>query len=237
VKVRGYRIELGEAEAELSGLEGVRQSAVEVIGEGIEKRLVGYVVMEEAGTGAEAEARDGARERAKETESVEEELRRKLRERVPEWMVPSVIVKLREMPLTANGKIDRSALPDANGLRAQLGEAYVAPRNEAEKLIANLWQNALRLDKVGIHDNFFDLGGHSLLMLDIHAVLQKQLKPELVLLEMFKYPTVASLAQYLSEGQSQSPTFEKVNERAEKQREVMNRQRRLNGRRRSEVNE
>jgi acyl carrier protein len=152
-------------------------------------------------------------------------------------MVPGVIVKLSEMPLTANGKINRSALPDADGLRIQLSGVYVAPQNEAEMVIASLWQDALHLDKVGIHDNFFDLGGHSLLMLDIHAALQQRFKSELVLLEMFKYPTVASLAQYLSEGQSQSPTFEKVNERAEKQREVMSRQRRQNGRRRSGVNE
>ncbi len=232
VKVRGYRIELGEVEAVLSGHEGVRQAVVEVRGEGSERRLVAYVVGAEGKTSEEGEDAEAGSERKRGVTA--EELRAWMRERVPEWMVPAAVVVLREMPLTDNGKVDRKALPDGDGLRSQLSGVYVAPQNEVEAGIAALWQDALHLDKVGIHDNFFDLGGHSLLMLDIHTALREKFRADLSLLEMFQYPTVAALAEHLTrpEEPSQEDAFEKINERAEKQREAVNRQRRLNNRRR-----
>ena len=216
VKVRGYRIELGEIEAVLRGQEGVGEAAAVMREDGGERRIVAYVTEEK---------RDGERGAPFEAR----ELKRELRERLPEYMVPSEIVVLGEMPLTANGKIDRRALLSLERPRAVLAEAYVAPQNEMEQAIANLWRETLRLEKVGRVDNFFDLGGHSLLMLELHTKLQETFDADLALVEMFKYPTVASLAQYLGQTRQSAPDYEQINERAARQNAAHRRQRQRNG--------
>jgi amino acid adenylation domain-containing protein len=184
VKIRGFRIELGEIETALKDHEGVEGSLVmareDVSGN---QSLVGYVVR-----AAEA-AVDGA------------ELRRSLRQSLPEYMVPSSIMVLPSWPLTANGKLDRKALPDSS--MADRASAFVAPQNEMEKSIAALWQDLLHVEKVGIFDNFFDLGGHSLLAVRVHAALRESTGQSLLLTDLFKYPTVAALAKCLTEGADQ----------------------------------
>src|SRR5262249_55024487 len=139
------------------------------------------------------------------------EMKKTLRERLPEYMTPWEVVVLEEMPLTANGKIDRKALPDLTASRSVLEGAYVAPQNDMEQSIANLWREALHLEKVGRSDNFFDLGGHSLLMMELHTKLQEIFKTDLALVEMFKYPTIASLAQYLGRTHQSGPDHERIN--------------------------
>ena len=114
-------------------------------------------------------------------------------------MVPSVFVILATFPLTPNGKVDRRALPAPESQRPTLEVAYVVPQTQLEQRIATIWQNVLQVDKVGLHDNFFELGGHSLLMAKVHSQLQTEGLAEAVsIVELFQYPTVHSLAGYLS---------------------------------------
>jgi amino acid adenylation domain-containing protein len=192
VKIRGFRIELGEIEAALKNHAGVEDSLVMAREDASgNQSLVGYVVRS-------VEAVDGA------------ELRRSLRQTLPEYMVPSSIAVLPSWPLTANGKLNRKALPDS-GI-ADRESVFIAPQSETERSIAALWQDLLHVEKVGIFDNFFDLGGHSLLAVRVHAALCESTRQPLLLTDLFKYPTVAALAKRLTEGaDQQKPEIAKDN--------------------------
>ena len=188
VKVRGFRVELGEIEALLVQQESVSEAVVVVWEpQAGDRRLCAYVVMS-----ADADAAKGAGI-----------LRRALREQLPSYMVPAVFVTLDEIPLTANGKVDRKALPaPTESDISQREVAFVTPKTQNERAIASIWQEALQQTEIGAQDNFFDLGGHSLLMVQVHTQLQTQLDSSLTIVEMFQYPTIASLAQYLDQKQS-----------------------------------
>ncbi|WP_328879326.1 non-ribosomal peptide synthetase [Streptomyces sp. NBC_00299] len=178
VKLRGYRIELGEIEALLAGHADVTVAAAAVRGEGAEQRLVAYLV-------TTAELPDAV-------------LRAHLAERLPGYMVPDVFVRLPELPLNRSGKIDRSRLPDPPSSRPALSESYTAPGTATELRVAEVWQQVLTLDRVGAHDNFFDLGGNSVRLLAVLAALQEH--PEhrdLTLVDLFRHPTVAAVAAHL----------------------------------------
>jgi amino acid adenylation domain-containing protein len=175
VKIRGYRIELGEIEAALRGHAGVVESVVVIVErEAGEKRLVGYVVARE---GMEIEG---------------SELRRYVSERLPEYMVPGAIVKLERMPLTANGKLDRGALPEPE---SEVGGEYVAPRTQIEELVAGAWAEVLKLDEIGAHDDFFGLGGHSLLVTRVASRVSEAIQIEIPFQIFFEKRTVAELAE------------------------------------------
>ena len=185
VKVRGYRIELGEIENAISLISGVHQSCVMVSSDGQgDQRLVGYVVLEDK---LDKNARK---------DSWKEDLQSGLQLSLPEYMVPRLWVQLDEMPLTANGKLDRKALPslDASALSSR---EYVAPRAETEVQLAAIWQNLLGVEKVGVYDDFFELGGHSLLVVRLIAKIQK-IGYTLSIRDIFSNPTIASLSPMLT---------------------------------------
>ncbi|MET0645320.1 MAG: amino acid adenylation domain-containing protein, partial [Pyrinomonadaceae bacterium] len=210
VKVRGFRIELGEVEAVLSGHEGVREAAVVARPDGHgSNRLVAYVV--------ESEGRA----------ATTVELRRHLKDTLPEYMIPSAFVTLEALPLTPNGKIDRRRLPETDGARPELEEVYVAPRSEIERVMAGVWQEALKVEKIGVHDNFFNLGGHSLLLVQVHSRLREVLQAEVSIIEMFKYPTVSALAEHLSREAAEASPAAPARNTAQTRREAMDRQRHL----------
>ena len=159
------------------------------------------------------------------------ELRDRLKQTLPEYMVPSAFVLLDSLPLTPNGKVNRRALPVPKNQR--LLAIYEPPQSEIEKTIATVWQTVLNLEKVGIHDNFFDVGGHSLLMLQVNHQLRTVFNREISVVTLFQNPTIYSLAQYLS--QQPQPAFEEMRRtegrdsvlRARKQIEAINRQKEL----------
>ncbi|HEY9836216.1 MAG TPA: phosphopantetheine-binding protein, partial [Vampirovibrionales bacterium] len=124
-------------------------------------------------------------------------LRRYLREHLPAYMVPSSFLFLKALPLTLNGKVNRKALPKPAGDRRDSTEPYLPPKSEIEQAIAGIWQGVLQLEQVGLQDNFFDLGGHSLSMAQVHRLLVDQLKADISLVELFQYPTIATLSQRL----------------------------------------
>ncbi|HEX6095008.1 MAG TPA: non-ribosomal peptide synthase/polyketide synthase [Thermoanaerobaculia bacterium] len=180
VKLRGFRIELGEIEARLNECAGVRESVVvareDVAGD---KRLVAYLVAEEGMTLQTSE------------------LRAALSAQLPEYMVPSAMVTLAALPLSANGKLDRKALPapDATALAARV---YEAPQGEIETALAAIWQDLLKVPQVGRHDHFFELGGHSLLAVQVLSRIRTTLGVELPLRTVFAAGTLAALSGAVS---------------------------------------
>src|SRR6266536_3814225 len=185
VKIRGFRIELGEIEAVLARHAAVKQvvALAREDGQG-DKRLLAYVVPKRASSSVSAAA----------TEVTGESLRAYLKQELPDYMVPQAIVVLPKLPLNANGKIDRHALPEPEQLIQT--KTYVAPRTPTEQTIAEIWAEVLRREKntIGAEDNFFDLGGHSLLATQVVSRIRRILNIELPLRTLFESPTVATLA-------------------------------------------
>jgi amino acid adenylation domain-containing protein len=126
-------------------------------------------------------------------------LRDFLRERLPEYMVPSAFVTVDALPLMPNGKVERRALPLVDQTPSELASSFIAPRTELQRAIATMWQDVLGINKVGVHDNFFDLGGHSLMLVRLRSKLNKTLGVDLSIIDFFRYPTVAAQAAHLSE--------------------------------------
>jgi aspartate racemase len=182
LKVRGFRIEPAEIESALNRHPGVRTSVVVArVDSGSQRRLVAYVVP--------------ASEPAPNTS----ELRRHLRALLPEYLVPSVFVTRDALPLNANGKVDRRALPAPVETRPSLDEEFRAPNTALEHALADIWAEVLTMDRVGVHDSFFDLGGTSLSLTWAHQLLCERLEIELPIVKLFQYPTVHALAWHLSE--------------------------------------
>ncbi len=125
-------------------------------------------------------------------------LRAALAARLPEYMVPSVFMPVNAIPLTPNGKVDRRRLPPPDAQRLVPDAAHVPPRNQLEQTVARIWCEALGVPSVGVTDNFFDLGGHSLLIVKVHAELHAALAHDLSVVEMFQYPTVRALADRIA---------------------------------------
>jgi amino acid adenylation domain-containing protein len=189
VKIRGFRIEPGEVEAVLRQHESVAECVI-VAREDVpgDRRLVAYVV-----GNVEAEA-----------------LRAHLRESLPEYMVPGAFVALEALPLTPNGKLDRKALPAPEFASAE--DRYVAPRTPVEEVLAGIWAEVLRRERVGVHDSFFDLGGHSLLIMRLLADIQDTFDLEISIRTVFSMPTLEAMAgeieRRIFEDVSAMPEFE-----------------------------
>jgi len=152
-------------------------------------------------------------------------LRSYLAEKLPDYMIPSHFVVLDAIPLNQNGKINKHALPPPKAIRPDLEATYQAPSSSLEQIIAQIWQKYLRVDRVGIEDNFFDLGGHSLLLVQIFSEIQSQVDKPFSIVDIFQYPTVSSLAQYLSqdEDRTQSQLQSQTEERAKKRKIALRR--------------
>jgi acyl carrier protein len=149
-------------------------------------------------------------------------LRNTLKQRLPYYMLPTAFVVLDAIPLTPSGKIDRQALPAPGKARPELDSTFAQPRNEIERQIASIWQEVLGVADIGVEDNFFDLGGHSLLMVQVLSKLQEVFQKEQSMIAMFQYPTVSALAEYLSQG-TKPPTMQPSVDRAINRRELIKR--------------
>jgi len=198
VKVSGFRIELGEIETVLMEHPNV-QSAVVMARQDApgEKKLAAYVVLRRP---------DGD----------SGELRAFLQQKLPAYMVPCELIFLNALPLSPNGKVDRAALPGPKTIQREVGDLAVSPQTDLEQKIAGIWQRVLCLEQVGTNDNFFDLGGDSLQLLDAHAELKKMVSSELTITDLFEYTTISALARYLAGNGSTSYLLE-ARERARKQ--------------------
>ena len=187
VKVRGFRVELGEVEAGLLSHPSVRQAAVVTHDVTPEyRRLVAYVA-------------------SRDVVPTAEDLRSHLGQRLPQYMMPSTFVFLDAMPTTPNGKIDRRALPAPEDLRAEADgdDAFAPPADDVERAIGEIWRTVLRVDRVGRHDNFFDLGGHSLLLIQVLTRLERVFSRDVPLMDLFRHPTIAELAPLFAESREE----------------------------------
>jgi acyl carrier protein len=181
VKIRGYRIELGEIEHALSQHPSITACAVIAHEDRGERRLIAYIVAEGEEVPTTAD------------------LRGYLKTDLPGYMVPSVFVALEAIPLNANGKVDRRNLPDPDGARPELGHDYVAPRDDAERIIATIWEELLGVDRVGIYDNFFELGGDSISSIQAVNRIREQCGTEIPLDQFLAAPSIAWTSSLLSE--------------------------------------
>ncbi|MCU0287894.1 MAG: non-ribosomal peptide synthetase, partial [Acidobacteria bacterium] len=205
VKIRGFRIELGEIEYQLSQHPDIKEVTVKVTDRGGEKNIYAYLVSEKEISVAE--------------------LKTYLAGKLPTHMIPSHFIKLDKMPLTPNGKIDQKKL-DSLGIKLGTGEDFIAPQTNTEHTIANTWKEILHLEKVGINDNFFDLGGTSLDVIKLNTKLNETFQLHESIMILFRYTTVHSYANYLNSikqetnidvaginpGVSSTLTFDKVKE-------------------------
>ena len=207
VKIRGHRVEPGEIETALLANPDVREAAVIALETGGEKRLAAYV------TGEDSEALSPA------------ELRRYLQNLLPEYMIPSAFVRLDELPKTASGKISRRSLRAPENFPSESSAPFVPPQSEIEQKIAEVWRHVLQVETVGIHDNFFDIGGHSLRIAQVQARLQQILAREVAVVALFQYPTIRALAESLRQDSAPSsktaPAANAIQERARRQREAL----------------
>jgi amino acid adenylation domain-containing protein len=216
VQVHGYRIELSEIETHL-GLHPDIQDGVVIDREVVpgDKRLVAYFVTKS----------DNGKKRIPPASN---QLRDWLSKHIPDYMIPSVFETVDTIPLNANGKVNIDALPLPSWTRPELEVDYKAPQTETEKAVSVIWQEFLHLEKIGINDNFFDLGGHSLLLTQVHNRINEriQIKKELTIVDLFRYPTIHSLAKYIEEDEKQRQPGEiygKIQDRAAKQRQALRR--------------
>lgn len=186
VKLRGFRIELGEIEAALTKHKWVRESLVELDEQSNNPRLIAYLVLKD------------------EIKDLPATLRQFLQNILPDYMIPAGYVVLDQFPLTSNGKIDRKNLPAANIVQHASEAGIHNPQSDLELKIAEVWKEILRIKAVGLHDNFFERGGHSILLLEMRGLLQDRLKLSLNIVDLFQYPTIHKLAQHLTNDASSS---------------------------------
>jgi len=207
IKVLGHRVEPGEVETALGGHVGLEQACVVAIdGEGGgSKRLAAYYVCKPKAA------------------LTPEDLRAYVVAKLPHYMVPSFFIPMPSLPLSANGKIDRSALPPPRIL-ATSETSSEGPVTKLEQVIARLWQDVLRVPSVGLDDNFFDLGGDSLLLIAVHAKLQKEVPTAIQITDLFEFPTIRGLTRHLN-GNEAERSLPEVNTQAQKQRAVFAEQR------------
>jgi amino acid adenylation domain-containing protein len=212
LKIHGYRVETEEIAVTLKQHSSLRDAFVTAIQDPDgDKRLVAYLI-------------------ARGQEPSVTELRAFLKEKLPEYMIPSAFVWLTHLPLTAAGKVDRRALPEPGVLRPQLTTSYVAPQGETEELIAGLWREVLQVETVGVHDNFFDLGGDSFGVYEVYSKVCELLGCQLSILDLFKYPTIKSLTDYIETLGEEQPVKESLDEtenRAWKQQQANSRRQQL----------
>ena len=198
VKIRGHRIELGEIETALKQHPGVRDAVVTVVGDSHEnKRLVGYVVPDQ------------------QQKPAADELRGFLNEKLPDYMLPATYMLMDALPLTHNGKVDRKALPEPGELPLDVEVVYVAPQTEVEQTITTILQEVLGIENLGLHNNFFDLGGNSLHLVRIQNRLEKTFKRDVSIVDLFQHPTINILARHLTQDERENSFIQQADKRVE----------------------
>jgi len=193
IKIRGYRVEIAEVEMALMDLDPIKEAVVlareDVLGQ---KRLIAYLVLQSA------------------TPPTTSALRAALKPRLPDYMIPSVFVFLDKMPVIGIGKIDRNALPAPTGRRPALDQPHVPPTNGVEEKLSRIWAEVLSIDEVGLHDNFFDLGGHSLSAFRVITGVIQTFQLELPVKALFEAPTVAEMAKIIGRNQAKRAGTEEL---------------------------
>jgi amino acid adenylation domain-containing protein len=222
VKVRGFRIELTEIEAVINQYPNIKQGVVVAKEDASSnKYLVAYLVLTKT---------------EKNREILIEQLRNYLKDKLPDYMIPVAWQVLMELPLTANGKIDRLALQNIKiqGTASPPSRTQnITANNKQERIILEIWQKLLQRENIGIDDNFFDVGGHSLLLAQVQEKLEQSFLIDIAITDLFKYPSISSLANYLSQQENDLLTTknntEEISNRIDKQKAALARRKKLKG--------
>jgi acyl carrier protein len=190
VKVRGYRVELAEIESALLRHPGISDAAVTVkTGSDDQQKLIAYIVSEAQHTTAD--------------------LRNWLKTALPAFMIPEYFVSLEMLPVTSNGKVDRKALPNPDLLGMASGAEYVAPRNETEEKLVAIWSTLLNRDDIGINDNFFDMGGNSIKIIQLSKQINQELGTGISIADLFQYTNIKDLVDHLNQEKAAEEVFDK----------------------------
>jgi amino acid adenylation domain-containing protein len=232
VKIRGFRIEPEEIESLLKQHSSVAQAVVVARSEASgNPRLIAYIVPNRCDQVSPSRPDQSVATdlnqacKADAALTLAPRLRRYLQERLPDHMVPAAFLTLDSLPLLPNGKTDRNALPAPQTARPSLAQEYVEPRTAAERKIHEAWQEVLQVDRIGVHDNFFDLGGHSLLLVTVQNKLAKAFNREILSVDLYRYPTISSLAERLDGRAAEPRSLEHARQRAIMQKESLQRRR------------
>ncbi|MCP3933659.1 MAG: amino acid adenylation domain-containing protein [Bacteroidetes bacterium] len=203
IKIRGFRVELGEIESVLCRHKDIANASVITKDfSDSDRRIIAYMVLNKKNAMALSDL----------TEDVKEFIRKKL----PDYMMPSMYIFLNEMPLSQSGKINRRALPEPKIRQTENMKDYIAPASAIEKKLSDLWQELLKIDRVGTHDNFFNIGGNSLLSVYLVSKINVELSKNISVTKIFQYPTISALARFLTGDQQVGvPSVEKLKDRAE----------------------
>lgn len=205
VKVRGYRIELGEIEVALGKHNSVNQCVVIVReDEPGDKRLVAYVIPKS------------------ENEFHQNDLRKFVKDKLPDYMMPSAFVQMKVFPRTPSGKVDKRNLPKPEFKRPELDSIYVEPKTDLEKTLSKIWSSLLKIDKVGVNDNFFDLGGNSLMALQMIAKLKTEHGIDLPVVKLYQHPEISSIVKFLSSDSTSQSYAERAKARIVKEKSLSN---------------
>ncbi|MCD6373887.1 MAG: amino acid adenylation domain-containing protein [Caldisericaceae bacterium] len=205
IKIRGYRVELGEIENVIESSSMVKDAVVIAKKIGSDVRIVAYLIPDE--------------------NYDENKLRTFLKQQIPDFMIPAHFIEMEKFPLTANGKVDKHALPDPEATSEK--RQIIKPQTNLERKLVNIWKEVLQIDEISIYDSFFDLGGHSLGVIQIQGKLKDELDIVLDVVDIFKYPTIHGLAQYLENQGAKSEELARSMERASRQREATSRMQQL----------
>jgi len=215
VKLRGFRIELDEIESVLIQHPQIDNVVVNKFVDPNDERLVAYIVSNTSDLSSDT-------------------VRAHLRNKLPEYMVPTVYTFIDELPLSSNGKVDRRQLPTPQ-ISDVAHTSMMMARNETEKQLAKIWKNVLKIDSVGIHDNFFDLGGHSLLMMQVYQQLMECHDDKISMMELFRHPSIAQLSQHLDQlpdkdqSKDQTVDLSSIQQRVQQQRIARHRNKKRQG--------
>ncbi len=193
IKLRGFRIELSEIESVLMNLSEVKEAVAIVNGNGENAVLVAFLKMNDN------------------IELNSEDIKSKIKSKLPDFMIPGLLLEIDEIPITSNGKVDRKKLPSINELTIKSSTEYCEPQNETESRLHKIWSELLNLDRISIKDNFFELGGHSLLSIKLINIISKEYNIELPLITIFKNPTIEQLAKIIGNGQVENKSLIQLN--------------------------
>ena len=199
VKIRGFRIELGEIESKLSEYPGIEQCAVTVKKREKNKYLAAYYTLQSSSCLHKASSRQDAAAsslQAPGRDEFQSTIRKFLSAKLPDYMVPTFFIKLKKMPLNTSGKIDRKALPKPD-ISTITSEAYTAPRNKQERKFCKIWQDILGIKRIGMDDNFFHLGGNSLMIVKMLSILQQEFEIKIEAEQVFTHPTIAAISSFI----------------------------------------
>ena len=194
VKLRGFRIELGEIETVIKNNNSIDNAIVTTYEENGNKFLVAYIVTKDN------------------SELDKDEIKNHIKNKLPEYMLPSVFIRIDKIPLTASGKVDKKSLPKPEGIAVKSEVEFVEPRSETETIIANIVANVLNIEKVGVYDNFFELGGHSMLAMQVIAKINEQFRVEIPIKSLFENPTIDGIGKAIFEAQILEQTDDELEE-------------------------